>query len=34
VGMDQSGKQFQSARPDINLVLTERRRRGESGKTD
>jgi hypothetical protein len=28
------GQQFQSARPDINLVLTDRRRKGDSSKTD
>lgn len=27
-------QQFQSSRPDINLVLTDRRRRGESSKKD
>lgn len=29
-----SDQQFQSSRPDINLVLTDRRRRGESSKND
>jgi hypothetical protein len=28
------GQQFQTSRPDINLVLTDRRRRGESSKND
>jgi hypothetical protein len=28
------GQQFQTSRPDINLVLTDRRRRGDSGKKD
>ncbi|KAH7382557.1 hypothetical protein DE146DRAFT_231699 [Phaeosphaeria sp. MPI-PUGE-AT-0046c] len=28
------GQQFQTSRPDINLVLTDRRRRGDSGKND
>lgn len=28
------GQQFQSSRPDINLVLTDRRKRGESSKKD
>jgi hypothetical protein len=28
------GQQFQTSRPDINLVLTDRRRRGDSNKKD
>jgi hypothetical protein len=28
------GQQFQTSRPDINLVLTDRRRRGDSNKND
>jgi hypothetical protein len=28
------GQQFQTSRPDINLVLTDRRRRGDSSKND
>lgn len=28
------GQQFQTSRPDINLVLTDRRRRGDSSKID
>lgn len=28
------GQQYQSSRPDFNLVLTDRRRKGDSSKTD